>query len=413
MATATTTQTHDRPQSLALPIAGVFVAIVLIVAGALLAGRRDEQLPTAYGRRRGTEYARSVNGTAVLADLFKRAGHRVTTFGRLSPKLEAADVIVWVASNFKPPTTEQREFLEEWLERSEDLRTVVYIGRDYDAAVDYWNSVAREVPGAQADEALRRQAEARAAAEAARAKMPAKEYARWFTMIRDARPRTIDQLSGPWAEGIDAKQAALRLEGRLAIPQSSDRGASDPELLTYEPLLETGRDALVTRVIDKKNWLDNQGQPSGQVLVVANGSFVLNYPLVNHEHRKLGAKLVAECGSPGRVVFIESGEDGPAVLDKEPAGGIPNVLELLKVWPLNAILLHLTVLGIILCLARSPIFGRPRELPADSPTDFGKHVAALGQLLARSRDRHYAQSRLAQYRQIAERRSGRSHLKKK
>jgi len=71
------------------------------------------------------------------------------------------------------------------------------------------------------------------------------------------------------------------------------------------------------------------------------------------------------------------------------------------------------VLGIVVCLSRSPIFGRPRELPADSPSDFGKHVAALGKLLAATKDRNYAHARLAQYRQIAERRSGRSHLKNK
>jgi hypothetical protein len=82
---------------------------------------------------------------------------------------------------------------------------------------------------------------------------------------------------------------------------------------------------------------------------------------------------------------------------------------LLKVWPLNAILLHLTILGIVFCLARSPIFGRPRELPPDSPADFGKHVAALGRLLARTKDRNYAHSRLAQYRQFADRKSNLPH----
>ena len=173
-----------------------------------------------------------------------------------------------------------------------------------------------------------------------------------------------------------------------------------------ETLLASGRDPLVTRLSDKQ-WGD------GQVIVVTNGSFVLNYPLVNHENRKLAGKLVAECGAAGRAVFIESGPGGPKVLDKEPASGDPTALELLKVWPLNAILLHLVILGIVFCLARSPIFGRPRELPPDSPADFGKHVAALGQLLARTQDRHYAQARLAHYRQIAERKSGKSHLKSK
>src|SRR5688572_22358598 len=299
----TTAATPDKPPSLALPLAGVGIAVVLIVAGALLAGRRDQQLPTAYGRRRGQEYSRSVNGTAVLADLFKRAGHRVTSFGRLSPKLEEANVIVWFASSFKPPTTEQRDFLEHWLENSplDEERTVVYVGRDYDAALDYWNTIVPHVSPPQADEALRRQAEARAAAEATRAKMPAKEYARWFTAQRDARPRKVEQLGGPWSEGIDAKAADIHLEGRLAVPQAADRASTDPELPdNFEPLLVSGRDALVTRVID------NDWQNKGQLLVVANGSFLLNYPLVNHEHRKLAARLIDECGTSGRVVFIET-----------------------------------------------------------------------------------------------------------
>jgi hypothetical protein len=411
---STAPSTSNKTQSLALPLAGIFIAVVLIVAGAILAGRRNEKLLTAYGRRRGTDYARSVNGTAVLADLFKRAGHRVTTFGRFSPKLKSADVIVWFPSNFAAPTAEQCAFLEEWLAEATEDRTVVYVGRDYDAAVDYWSRIVADLPEKlmpenQTDEALRRQAEARAAAAADRAQLPAQEDARWFTLVRDAKPRRVNELAGPWAEGIDPQAANIRLEGRLAKPAGGAKPADDQDVLKFNPLLSSGNDPLIARVT-KDEW--NTVGSKGQILVVANGSFLLNYPLVNHEHRKLAARLIEDCGSPGRVVFIEAGEDGPKVLDKEPASGIPSPLDLLKVWPLNAILLHLVILGILLCLARSPIFGRPRELAAESPTSFGKHVGALGELLARSQDRHYAQSRLAQYRQLGQRRSGRSHLKK-
>jgi hypothetical protein len=283
---------------------------------------------------------------------------------------------------------------------------VIYIGRDYNAALDYWERIQPEVPPAQADEALLRRAEARAAHEAARAKMPAKEYARWFTAKRDGKPREVRTLEGEWAEGIDASKVEIQLEGRLAIPAAGDKNATDPDLPEeFETLLSSEGDALVTRVADVPTFGD------GQVIVVANGSFLLNYPLVNHEHRKLAAKLVEESGSPGRVVFIESGPNGPAVLDKEPVGG-GSPLELLKVWPLNAILLHLTVLGIIFCLARSPIFGRPKDLPSEPVSDFGKHVAALGGLLARGKNHEYARSRVAQYQQLAQRKSGRTHGKK-
>ena len=82
-----TAQTTDGKEGggLTLPIAGIACAVVLILVGAILAGRRDEPVPTAYGRRRGGEAGRSVNGTAVLADMFRARGHTVTTMSRFSP----------------------------------------------------------------------------------------------------------------------------------------------------------------------------------------------------------------------------------------------------------------------------------------------------------------------------------------
>jgi len=389
---------------LALPIVGAIGAVILILVGLLMAMRRDERLPTAYGQRRGGEAARSVNGTAVLAEMFRKSGHRVTTTSRFSPRLNKFDVIVWVPDDFGPPDKEHRDYLEQWLNSDPyRTRTVVYVGRDYNAALDYWERVVPETPPAQAAEARHRQVEARAAWESARSAMPANEDAEWFAARRDGKPEKIDKLEGPWAEGIDASKTDIRLEGRFDMPKVADRKEDDP---TPELLLGSGTDSLAFRITDEQ-WHD------GQVIVIANGSFVLNYPLVNHENRKLAAKLIEECGDGQNVIFVESDADGPKIINKDPVGGMPSSLELLKVWPLNAILLHLTVLGIILCLARSPIFGRPRELPGDSPADFGKHVAALGKLLAATKDRNYAHARLVQYRQIAERRSGRSHLKNK
>jgi hypothetical protein len=406
MSTASTTRAaaSEKTPSLTLPFIGLSAAVVLIFAGIYMASRRPTTLPSTYGKRRGAEASASVNGTTIFSDLFKRAGHRVTTMGRLSPKVNDSDVVVWVPNNFKPPTKEQRQFLEDFLANGTN-KTVIYVGRDYDAAVAYWDRVQPEVPERQQDEALRRRAESRAGHEATRAGMPTKEYARWFTARRDGQPRIAKKLAGEWAAEIDPAKAEIFVEGRLDIPVSADRAAIDPELPeSFDDLLSSDGDPLITRITDDEKW------GSGQVIVLTNGSFVLNYPLVNHEHRKLAGKLVAECGQSGRVVFIESGPDGPAVLDKEPASsGGP--LDLLKVWPLGPILMHLALFGIIFCLARSPIFGRPKELPEPPTADFGKHVAALGELLARTKDQHYAEQRLAQYRQIAQRKSGRSHRK--
>ncbi len=399
---------QPRPAWL-LPAIGVGVALVVLAVGYwMTATPADESLPDSYGRRRGAGFGPSASGTAALAEMFKKAGHRVQTFTRLSPKLNEADVIVWAPDDFEPPGSPQREFLENWLAEGEG-RVVVYIGRDYDAASAYWAKVRPTVRAEDAAEVQRRLARAKADYSAARAKMPVQGYARWFTAKRDAPRRDIRTLQGPWAAGIDAKKCEIVLAGRLDVPAESDKKAADPELPeSFEPLLTSEGDNLAFRV---KNEQFN-GSGDGQVIVVANGSWLLNYPLVNHEHRKLAARLVNECGSAGKVAFVESYAGGPTVSDKETTGA-SSPLAFMDVWPLNAIIIHLTVLGIIFCLARSPIFGRPQELPAESPADFGKHVSALGELLARTKDQQYALGRLNQYRELAKRDSGKSHLKAK
>ena len=388
------------------PAVGLGVALVVLLIGyALTATPRNEELPTAYGRRRGREHAKSASGTVVLAEMFKSAGHKVTTYTRLSPRLKETDIIVWAPDDFAPPLKEQREFLEKWLSEGGGGRIVVYIGRDFDSASAYWNKTRPTAPPEDAAEVQRRLARAKADYASERAAMPVKGYARWFTAKRDGQRRDVRTLQGPWADGIDASKCEITLHGRLDIPAPADKGASDPDIpANFEPLLTSEGDTLAMRVTDEGKWGD------GQVIVLANGSWVLNYPLINHEHRKLAARLVNECGSAGKVGFVESTSGGPPVLDKEPAAADN---EPWPPWPLNAILFHATVLGILFCLARSPIFGRPQDLPPEPASDFGKHVDALGQLLARSRDPHYAQTRLQQYRELAKRDSGKSHLKGK
>lgn len=384
----------DKPEqstnSLMWLMAGAGVALAVVLLGVILTRRPDEQLPTAYGRRRGTEVASSVNGTAVLADLYRRLGRRIGTVVRFSPALDRYQTVVWAPDDFAPPDKPHRDYLESWLSRGSG-RTLVYIGRDYDAAVAYWRGMMADAPPEQADEVTRRQAEARARYEAERSVMPVKEDGEWFAVSRDDLPLKVESLSGPWAKEIDAKETVLQMQGRLKAP------ASPAKELKFETLLAADGEPFVISVT-------HSGWGTGsKIIVVANGSLGLNYPLINHENRKLAAKLIQESSAAGdRVVFVESSAGGPPIREKEKDSSPPNSLELLKVWPLNAILLHVAVLGIVLCLARAPIFGRPRELPGDSPADFGKHVAALGKLLAATKDQNYAHARLLQYRQVAD-----------
>src|SRR5688572_26212155 len=114
-----------------------------------------DDIRSTYGRRRGTKGTESVNGTAVFSEMFVQAGHRVSSWYRLSPRLEHAQVIVWAPDNFLPPSQEVRLHLDAWL-AAQDGRTLIYVGRDFDAAIYYWESVKSSVPVEQVREVERR-----------------------------------------------------------------------------------------------------------------------------------------------------------------------------------------------------------------------------------------------------------------
>jgi len=76
------------------------------------------------------------------------------------------------------------------------------------------------------------------------------------------------------------------------------------------------------------------------------------------------------------------------------------MLDVFDVWPLSAILVQWGVLIVLLCFAKWPIFGPPRDPPPPPASDFGRHVDALGAAMAVTGDAAYAQSRVQQYRQL-------------
>jgi hypothetical protein len=353
--------------------------------------------------------------------MFEEAGFRASTWERMSPRLKSYDVVVWAPDDFQPPAPRQRDFVEQWL-REKDDRTLVYIGRDHDAAISYWRKIRPVAPPDQVQEIDRRLAAARAEYDASFSEMPREQFCRWFTLRRDGVPRQVKSLTGPLSRGIDASRVEIELRARFDTPTVDDvkrlYGEDDEEgestdtqdeeqrpweEFYYDPadelpseievLLASQDDPLVTRI------KDGSFQSNSQILVVTNGSFLLNLPLVNQEHRKLAGRLINACGEPGSVGFLESGPGGPGVFFDEPRSKYPTGLEVLIVWPIGCILMHLAVVGIALCFALFPIFGRPRELPPDSISDFGKHIDALGQLLQRAGDATFATDRIAQYQQ--------------
>jgi hypothetical protein len=347
-------------------------ALVLAIAG-LLGGCAGQDVETTYGR----SFGRSVNGTAALAEWLRSRGHEVRAVARLDDRLrDRADVLVRFAPYPGPPERREALWYDDWL-RAAAGRRLVYICRDYDAEADYWRNARDRLP-ADAESNRRSRIESRLSrAEGWVTRLPdrPKEPADselWFEVPASKTAPTLCRgLSGPWADQIDP--AAARIS-RHEVPR-----------VTVETiLLEGDGHPLVIQ------WrLENAA-----VLVVANGSFLLNASLLEPARRPLAQRLVDWIGdSPRRVVFV----DGSFVMGLD--GGASDL------WPrvpeLEWIGAHMLALGLIACLARAVRLGRPRPEPASGVERPSAHAEALGDLLARTGDRAMAQSLLDQYRRWA------------
>lgn len=335
-----------------------------------------QELETEYGSRTGMA-AESVNGTSVLADMFKSAGHSISGASWAGPKLaEGADTIIWFPDSLQVPTAKVRRWFETWLCAAPG-RTLIYVGRDYDAAISYWKFALKATTGEQQAAVRRNLMQAENQFALLRLSMPKESKCGWFVASRQLRYREVHALSGDqqWLAGIDPKRLDIELNGRLRL----GRGA--------RPIL-TSNDGVI---VAEKEFC------SSKLLVVTNGSFLLNLPLVNHEHRKLAGKLIESVGKEQRVAFLESGPTGLEIFDKEPEAPGRSGLAILVTEPFDIPMLHLAVVGIVFCLARFPIFGRPREWQPEGLADFGAHIAALGKLLAMTKDRAFAAAALANY----------------
>jgi hypothetical protein len=346
------------------------VGALLCGALVLIAGCAETDLPTYYGQSQVTLIGASVNGTNVLAGMFTAAGHTVAVRRTLiTSDMESVDAVVWFPNDYAAPSPEVCQWFDDWLAKRPG-RTLVYVGRTFDAAPAYWRAMAPLVSAEQQVEYRKREQQARI--EAAFWARPASEdlACDWFE-IRSQDSRAARDLTGPWCEGIDLAKTDISLWWRL-VPTR-----------TEQAFLVSEGETIVGR--------QRPTADGGQLITVANGSFLLNLPLVNHEHRKLAGKLIESVGSGARVVFLESGKGGPPI---DPPATDGSLWRMFDAWPLGVILLHFGVLGVIFCFARWPIFGRPRPQPAEVLVDFGKHVAAVGELLRRSKDRDYALAQL-------------------
>ena len=328
-----------------------------------LAGCGD--VDTEYGKVQGE----SINGVGSLANLIKLRGHSIRSSTRYNERVSNwADVIIRVSPFAGEIDDEEAEWLSGWL-RNESNRMLVYVVKDYTSDQEFWASMIANLPSStpqdQRDEMQRRLNESswrsglrgRPRRTAPGQTADAKE---WFSLSDPTGNKTTSKkLEGPWAEGVNAEQAAVPFDQYFDV------------LGGEKVYLEADGKPLVI------GWsLSNQSQ----VIVVANASFILNASLLNKARRPLTEKLVDQLGPPPRRVAIVEGyrptDDSP-VESSSP-------FALLKTPPFGWIASHFSVFLILLALASAVRLGRVRSEPPTGVERPVAHPEALGRLLAKS-----------------------------
>jgi hypothetical protein len=326
----------------------------------------------------GSSEGKSLNGTSVLAATLTGMGHEVEAAIRINDELsDWAEGIIRFAPYPGPPDREEANWYTNWLEGDSD-RWLIYVVGDFDASSEYWKTVVEQL-APTTDQRVKEDAQ-RSLSEAAdwsrrlppKATKPADADV-WFEVASAWEPpRICAGLSGSWATGVDPAAAALTLHEYVNAKQGEVLLAGD------------GKPFVIQKTLRR----------AFRVLVIANGSFLLNEATVNPERSKLLASMLDWIGADRcRIALVE----GSFVLgDSE---GPPSLWQLLKRLPnFRWIAAQIGVAALLAALARAPRLGRPRNEPGARPDRPAAHAEALGSLLARTRAPERARDVIAEYR---------------
>jgi hypothetical protein len=352
------------------------VLVLLLIA----CGGCEPELEREYGYTAG----RSINGTSGLRRLFESAGARVRVANRLDRKVfEAADVLV--RFQVAPGVFEHELWgaLQEYLEEKPGRRAI-YVPCAFDAEAEYWEAVEEQLSETERErrgslvKSLRERAQRSARVPALRA--DSSRVVRRGFGLRKPKDAGEDYwiFGGPWSRDVDLTGLRLPREAVLEL---------EDEEYEWQVLLKCRGEAIVA---------ETEFVGGSKLLLVPNGSFLLNEPLVRAERRKLAERVVqwALEGGGQRVVFVEGAQPTSEPAESDSLGGMGFLLR----DPFRWMAAQFLAVGLAYILFHAARLGRARPLPAAEGERPVRHAEALGDLLARSPDRRSVLAELETYR---------------
>jgi len=365
------------------------IACLLLICVATGCSRRSE-LNTQYGKISGSQGSDSLNGVSIFAEMFKERGFEVKRRTKISPRIERYDTIVWFPDDYSCPSEEATDALNKWLD-ADSRRILIYVGRDYDARTDYMTAVKDSAPVEEREELLRQIAEGKYGQD----DQDSNGMFAWLDS---------DTTSCDWFDQEKVQRQKAQDVTKFRHGDSQELSGAEIELSTVlVPNIDGNWRASEWIVADGNDFgtiLTNDSFVyDGKIYVVSNGSTLLNYSLINPEHRAIATEIIDDCSAYNGVVFLESGTRGIEVSDSDTINH--NTWAWIAQPPLRYIVPHFLFWGILFCFVYFPIFGRAkRAKKLKNISSFRSHINAMGKLISRSGQQEKALNRIRKYQDL-------------
>ncbi len=423
----------------------IYVVLTLFVWGIVSAsvGCTSPKPVTSYGANTYPGKYSSVNGLGVFEQLCKNEGAFCVSVNRLSARLDRYDALILYGDTYKPLGQDARDWVEQWLAEKTG-RTLIYFGKDFDAYSYYQDQTESQIDPSEVLRARVARAVSQSQLDEVRTSTITKDaFCRWFTLRTEHQGwKNIDQFEGEWSEDLAGEETVWPVRSYFEPPKRAAWKSKEPKQNTKKKnkvaptVPKTGQEETTEEdepvvvvsdweadeILDKDVWnkewqlapesevllaakdgvplvvrLTSDRFAGSQILTVANGAPFLNGTLVKPMFRKVAHRLVDTMQPAKRVAFLAYEEFGLLVsrLDSDDPEAVG--LSVLTTWPMNLIVAHCAMLGILVCLALFPIPGRPQRIAQRSVTDFGQHVESLGDMLRRAGDLPFSLKALSEY----------------